>query len=180
MTNIVIAFPRIEDGKSIKNILVKNGFHVSAVTSTGAKALELCDSLSDGVLVCGYKLTDMLYSQIKEDLEPGIEMLLLTSAAHIAQTDGDVVCVEMPIKIHDLLDTVSTLIENVESKRRKRRAAPAARDDASKEIIMQAKLLLMERNNLSEPEAHRYLQKTSMDSGNSLAETAQMVLTLYK
>mgnify|MGYP000556223929 CR=1 FL=1 len=36
----------------------------------------------------------------------------------------------------------------------------------------------MERNYLTEEEAHKYLQKCSMDSGTNLVETAQMVLTL--
>lgn len=36
----------------------------------------------------------------------------------------------------------------------------------------------MERNNMSEDEAHRYLQKSSMDSGTNLMETAQMILTI--
>lgn len=31
---------------------------------------------------------------------------------------------------------------------------------------------------MSEEEAHRYLQKNSMDSGNSMVETAQMVLSI--
>ncbi|MFR3319996.1 MAG: ANTAR domain-containing protein [Lachnospiraceae bacterium] len=31
---------------------------------------------------------------------------------------------------------------------------------------------------MTEEEAHRYLQKTSMDSGTNLVETAQMLLTL--
>ena len=37
---------------------------------------------------------------------------------------------------------------------------------------------MMERNRMTEPEAHKYLQKCSMDSGTNLVETAQMVLTL--
>lgn len=42
----------------------------------------------------------------------------------------------------------------------------------------QAKKLLMERNGMSENEAHRYIQKCSMDSGTNLMETAQMVISL--
>ena len=45
-------------------------------------------------------------------------------------------------------------------------------------MIAEAKALLMERNNMTEEEAHRYLQKTSMDSGTNLVETAQMVLSM--
>ena len=40
------------------------------------------------------------------------------------------------------------------------------------------KKLLMERNQMSEEEAHRYIQKSSMDTGTSIVETAQMVLSL--
>lgn len=36
----------------------------------------------------------------------------------------------------------------------------------------------MERNHLSEEEAHRYIQKSSMDNGTNMVETAQMILTL--
>lgn len=36
----------------------------------------------------------------------------------------------------------------------------------------------MERNHLSEEEAHRYIQKSSMDSGTNMVETAQMILML--
>lgn len=45
-------------------------------------------------------------------------------------------------------------------------------------LIKKAKELLMERNNMSEGEAHRYLQKCSMDSGTNLVETAEMVLSI--
>ena len=46
------------------------------------------------------------------------------------------------------------------------------------ELIAKAKALLMERNNMTEAEAHRYIQKCSMDSGTNLVETAQMVISL--
>ena len=46
------------------------------------------------------------------------------------------------------------------------------------EMIKQAKELLMERNHMSETEAHRYIQKCSMDSGTNIVETAQMIMSL--
>ncbi len=45
-------------------------------------------------------------------------------------------------------------------------------------IIRRAKKLLMKRNHLTEPEAHRYLQKTSMDTGRTMTESAHMVTML--
>ena len=35
----------------------------------------------------------------------------------------------------------------------------------------------MERNQMTENDAHKYIQKLSMDSGNNLVETAEMILT---
>ena len=53
-----------------------------------------------------------------------------------------------------------------------------SRDSSEKTEIKDAKELLMARNHMTEEEAHRYLQKTSMDSGTNLVETAQMVLSM--
>ena len=47
-------------------------------------------------------------------------------------------------------------------------------------VLRRAKKLLMKRNHLSEPEAHRYLQKTSMDTGRTMTESAHMVTMLIQ
>ena len=39
MENIIVVFPKIEDGKGLKGLLAKNGFHVDVVCTTGAFAL---------------------------------------------------------------------------------------------------------------------------------------------
>ena len=44
--------------------------------------------------------------------------------------------------------------------------------------INQAKKLLMEKNQMTEQEAFRYIQKNSMDSCTNMVETAQMILLL--
>jgi len=38
----------------------------------------------------------------------------------------------------------------------------------------------MERNNMSEEDAHHYIQKCSMDSATNMVETAQMILSLMR
>ena len=56
--------------------------------------------------------------------------------------------------------------------------AASAPPEIVREEIRKAKELLMTRNNMSEEEAHRYLQKSSMDSGTNIVETAEMVLSI--
>lgn len=38
----------------------------------------------------------------------------------------------------------------------------------------------MERKQITEEEAHRYIQKISMDSGTGLSETAEMILQMMQ
>lgn len=40
-------------------------------------------------------------------------------------------------------------------------------------------MMLMKQKNFSEEEAHRYLQKKSMDNGTNLVETAHMILDIF-
>ena len=48
--NVVIAFPKIENAKSIRSILMKSGYQVDAVCTTGGQALQNVNAL-DGDIV---------------------------------------------------------------------------------------------------------------------------------
>lgn len=181
MTNIIVVFPRIEDARSIRSLLTKSGFAVTSVCTTGAQAITNADNLNDGIVICGYKFADMMYAELHECLPAHFEMLLVASRGKWEDCrDNNIVCVEMPIRVHDLVNTVSMMCESIERRRRKRKLAPRSRNEEEIRLIREAKELLMERNNMSEDEAHRYIQKCSMDSGNNMVETAQMVLSLMK
>ncbi len=46
-------------------------------------------------------------------------------------------------------------------------------------LVGRAKLLLVEKRGLSEPEAHRYIEKTAMDRGQRRREIAQEIIRTY-
>lgn len=94
--------------------------------------------------------------------------------------ENGIVCLDMPLKVPDLINTVGMMVENIERRKRKRKNKPKERSGEERNCIDEAKKLLMFRNNMTEDEAHRYLQKCSMDSGCGLTEMAAMVLTLMK
>lgn len=181
MTNIIVALPKLEDAKGIKNVLVRNGFRVTGICTTGAQAVSQADGLHDGILICSYKLADMVYSELHEYLPAGFEMLLMASQHLINECYGnDIVCLSMPLKVNDLISTVGMMTGEIERRRRKNRLKPRVRSAGEEASIQEAKELLMARNHMTEEEAHRYLQKSSMDSGTNLVETAQMVLSMMK
>lgn len=179
MTSVVVLFQRIEEAKGIKNLLIRNGFDVSAVCTQGSQALAAADEIGNGIIVCGYKYADMIYKQVHEDLPPGFDMLLIASKSILVEEDlHGIVSLEMPLKVHDFIDIVSMMVENAERRRKKAKAVPKQRSQEEIHLITQAKALLMEKNHMTEEDAHKYLQKCSMDSGTNLVETVHMVLTM--
>jgi response regulator NasT len=107
-------------------------------------------------------------------------MLLIASPEKLEYCqDNNIVCLQMPIKSHDLLNTVQMMSFQYQRKKKKNNDRPKTRTDEEKALIKKAKLVLMDRNNMTEEEAHRYLQKTSMDSGTNLVEMSEMVLKMF-
>ena len=179
MLNIIVVFSKRENAVNIRNILVRAGMNVSAVCLTGAKALQYADTWGQGIVVCGYKLQDMQYTELRELLPEQFEMLLAAPPDKwMDSLPPGVVGLPLPIKVHDLVSTLEMMVQTIERKRRKRRESVRKRSAEETETINQAKALLMERNHMSEEEAHRYLQKNSMETGTNILETAQMVLMI--
>ena len=91
---------------------------------------------------------------------------------------SSILSVEMPIKSGDLVNTVSMILMQQDRKRRKEKKKPKLRSEKEQNYISNAKMMLMQRNHLNEEDAYRYIQKSSMDSGTNMVETAQMLLML--
>ncbi len=179
MANVIVAFSKPEDARSIKNILARSGFSVAAVCNSGTQALTQMENLSSGLVVCGYRLADMLYRELHDNMPSEFAMLMISSPSKWdSNMPPDMVCLPMPLKVHDLVSTLEMMAQAQARRRRRERQKPKKRSDQEKGVMDQAKKLLMERNGMSENEAHRYIQKCSMDSGTNLMETAQMVISL--
>ncbi len=180
MTGIIVVFPRLEDARGIRNLLVRSGFSVHAVCTTGAQAISSLEDLNDGIVISGYKLTDMMYLELSECMPKEFTLLLLATRQHLSECDerGGVRCLPMPLKAHELVEAVHTLIRQCERNRKKRRETPREKSPEEMELIARAKEALMAKKSMTEMQAHKYLQKCSMDSGRSIAESARMVLML--
>lgn len=179
MTKIVVAFSKPQDAKNIKNILMRNGFEVVAVCTSGGQVLNCLEDLNGGILVSGYRFEDMLYKDILDCMPKGFEMLLVAPANRFGGSlPQGIVCLAMPLKVQLLVDTLEGMCQSQTFRKKKMQRRPVQRSEEETRLILEAKKLLMERNAMTEIEAHRYLQKCSMDSGTNMVETAQMVMSL--
>ncbi len=181
MSNIVIAFPKKEVAQNIRKILSQSGYSVQAVCSTGAQALASVNNLENGILICGSRFIDMMYMEIHDYLPPEFQMLLIASPTSIQEREVEnLVCLELPMKVHELLQTLEMMEGQIRRRRKRLRNIPRQRSEEDRQMIEQAKALLMNRNKFSEEEAHRYIQKRSMENGTGLVEVAQMILSLMQ
>lgn len=164
----------------IKNILVKNGMEVSAICATGSQALQAIEQLEGGVIVGAVRYADMLYNELSEYLSDYCQMLVIGTERQWTQYgDDQTAFLPIPFRAYELIDAVSRLLNSLESKFKSENTISSQRSEDDKMIITRAKERLMEVCNYSEEEAHRFLQKRSMDNGTSMVDTAYMVLDLY-
>jgi response regulator NasT len=178
LRSIIVAYSKIEDARKIRNILRKSGLEVVGVCTTGAQVLGLAGRLEDSVVVCGYRLNDMIFLDLAEELPPGSQILLVTSPNKVGDEalPENVVFLGTPLKPSELVQTLTVMTGDYQPRRKTKR--PERRTKEEQENIDRAKALLMERNHMTEPEAHHYLQRGAMDSGTKIAETAEMILLL--
>lgn len=178
MSSIIIVLPKLEDAKHIRDILSRRGLTAAAICTTASKVLSDVHHLDSGVVICSYRLPDMHYTQLAEYLPEYFEMLLLTSSTEVGNCPPGIVSLTYPIKPNDLVSTIIMMLEQLDRRLKKKKTIPKKRTEREQNYINNAKWVLMERNNMTEQEAFRYIQKCSMDSGTNMVETAQMILLL--
>lgn len=114
MVNVIVVFPKIEEAKSVKNLLIRNGISVTKVCTTGSQAAQAADACDDGVIICGYKFSDMMYTDLESYIPKYFDMIVLSSRKNYEEVrDSGVVCMSMPVKSADFVNTVSLTIENL-------------------------------------------------------------------
>ncbi len=178
MAGVVVLFGKVQEAAAIRDLLVKRGYDVSATCTLGAQALSALDDLDRGIVVCGYKYADMIYSGLWAQLPREFRMLLIAGSGVIEEgVEEDVVTLPMPLKVADLTATLDMMLSTMERQRKKERAV-RKRGISDRALLDEAKSVLMGRNHMSEQEAHRYMQKSCMESGRGMAETAKVILTL--
>ena len=177
MDRIVVAFSNEEARRRILRLLESAGRAPAACCASGGEAIRTVRNLGGAIVVCGFKFRDMTASEVAASLRGTAVLLVLASAAHLDFCEGEnLFKLPTPAARSEFFATLDMICR--QEARRARRPQPQ-RDEEEVRLIRRAKELLMEVNRMSEAEAHRFLQKRSMDAGLKLAETARMVLEHY-
>ena len=179
MGSILIAMPHVEDANRIADKLSGYGLLLDIETcQNAAEVLRISNDRDFGVIVCTKSLPDMGYVELAEYMPRYFGMIILTKDMTLETFSDNMVKVLMPFKTSELASTIEMMTAEFVRHIRKKKTIPVKRSAKEQQIIEEAKLLLINRNGMSEPEAVRYIQKSSMDTGRSMIESAQMILML--
>lgn len=182
MGNILITMPKTEDSLRIEKLLQSRGVQLDTeICQTGSEILRLVNDRDFGVVICTGRLKDMSCSELSEYLPITFGLIVLTNDVSLELYSDSAIKLMMPFKAGELISTIEVMTQGFfrrDRKKKKPEHKPKERSAEEQQIIDKAKLMLIDRNGMSEPEAFRYIQKTSMDTGRTMLETAQMILLM--
>jgi Response regulator with putative antiterminator output domain len=178
MSSILVANSNEDSAKKIAAVLRSGGLNVSGVCTAGSQVINFVNRhYQGGVVVCSEKLKDMPALNLPRVVGSGYDFVFILRLQPAAVSDSLVsTSLLLPINRMELIATVTMLLDlsGPSSLSVKKKIAGGTLNE--KETIESAKNLLIERNHFTEAQAHRFIQKKSMDNGKKMLETALIIL----
>ncbi len=173
---VIIAMPQMMDAERLAGSLRSQGEDVRLACDTGAAVLKKTDEADSGVIICGYKLKDMSHIELCDMLPDYFEMILVASASKWDMSKDGIMKLGMPFKISELVRMTELLLSQIDARLKKGGKGPGGRNAKQQALVEEAQHLMMERYGMERTEAYRYIQKQSMNSGDSMVDVAKNIL----
>lgn len=172
MRQVIVAFERQSNCDRLREILEGTGEFSCLVCRSAAQVKRAVLKLRLDIVVCGFKLADQSCESMYHDLPQRCSVLMVAPQAQLELcTAAGVFKLPAPVRRSELLASVRLLAQLGQGWDR----APG-RSQEERELVDRAKQVLMDHSGMTEEQAHRFLQKRSMDNGARLADTARQVL----
>lgn len=154
---------------------------------SGTEALRSLPERSVDIVIADYELGDMTGLVLCESLAQttNISMILLVDPQNMdyvrQMVEGkDVLCIQKPWDRIEILQTLQTMVHYRVRLSQMHMELRKLRTDMNRRALAdKAKALLMKKTNLSEAEAWRFIQKTSMDKGMPLDKVAEAIIKKF-
>ncbi len=181
MGSILIAMPKIDDSVHLQDLLTSHGvLDDFEICQTASEVLQISNDRDFGIVICTKSLKDMSALELSEYLPKFFGMIILTKDMALDVYSDKIVKLMMPFKPGELVSTIEMMSSFFLRRIKKQTGGPVRRTHMQDKVVTEAKEVLMDRNGMTEPEAFRYIQKCSMDTGRSMVESAQMILILNR
>lgn len=172
-TIVAIADDALRD--SIIRILRRSGIDVRISCRSGQETVRAVRRMDGGVVICSARLTDMTADELADTLGRSALFLVLARPSELDYCENEALFrVPLPVHSGELIGGVRILMQLDDHVTQ---ARIPKRSDEEKELITQAKEILMEKNDMTEDQAYRFIQKRSMETSTPMPDVAKMILT---
>ena len=174
MKKLIVAFGNEINRSRIAEILETGGYSPLTLCRSGKEAIRAAAG-NACVVICACKLADMMADELAYDIGEGSTVIAVGKPAMLEMCECDgLFRLPTPLKKQDLFNSLELL-----SSLERGKSAVGEIKDGGKEIVSSAKAALMEKCGMTEPEAHRFIQKKSMDAGLKMAAAARIIENFY-
>jgi response regulator NasT len=172
MDPIILAFPGEKNANKCRQLLASSGYEVLGSCSSCDQVLRRIADLESCIIISGFRLLDGTVESLYESLPPGFSILLVASAEEQDMVlNRHIFRLPVPISRDGMVAAINLLGQFGRLTTR-----PRKKDEAEQQIIAKAKDHLMRTMDVDEEQAHRLLQKRSMETGRRLGDLARSIL----
>lgn len=183
MKSVIIAFSNPLLANWVISVLRHGGYTIEYFCKTAGDVVRVADFCTSPVVVSGFQFTDMTAEDLNIILDGKLAMItvVLPHQRDLIEREGMAI-VPYPLSAVELLQA----IEVVEKSAAREAVLSGGnvgdkvhlheRSAEEKLLILKAKNMLMAKYQMTESQAHRFLQKSSMDRGLKLVDAARMVI----
>ncbi|NDL67750.1 ANTAR domain-containing response regulator [Anaerotalea alkaliphila] len=174
--------------KQLAQFLAENGMSVMGETADGFDLLRRANTIYPDVVVVDYNIKGINGHEVSELLVgdktcPVIALVAELELAAFVNLNQDPLFVPLvkPCGKQALVNTIHLLSKTSKSIRDlEDQVQDMRKEKDSKQLLAKAKKLLMEHMEMTEEEAHRRIQKQSMDKGLAKVKIAEAIILMYE
>lgn len=171
MNRLIVAFSSDTAAHRICAWLAQSGFPARTVCRTGAEVVRAVRYMGGGSVICAARLPDYTADRLYDDLDGQADLLVIGKPEQLSDCETPAIRrLPLPVSRYQLAEAAEALTQAQQAR------APAKPSQQDQEIIRHAKALLQSARGMTEPEAHRYLQRRSMEAHRKMADTARLVI----
>ena len=174
MARIVIAGTSETSREQLSRLLSSSGLAVFRCCASGSELRRTVNECEDGVVILLGSLPDCKPDDLQCDYGDRVQILLIGKPALLESCEApEIFRLALPASSQAVIGAVDMLNQLHQMRLPKRMGG-------EKQIVEQAKQLLMKRQSLTEPEAHRALQQYAMNHGMKMADYAAQIVSSSK
>jgi response regulator NasT len=170
----------------LKELLEELGYEVVAEAGDGREALNLVDRVNPDVVILDIKMPNLDGISVARKISDRFPVIILTAYTerHLiekAKESGVMAYLSKPFREGDLSPGIELAVTQfLKTSKLTERVSRLKEQLESRKLIEKAKGLLMTEEGLTEAQAYRKLQKTSMEKNKSMKEVAEAIILMLE